>query len=669
VQAIVSGKVSFDICQLSKNGQFQNLEMESTKTGSPTTIFFARLVKEAIRQKSDVHVALKIFLDVPSSHEKKLLYEVEVYRNIIDKIVARGYSPNFIPFLGFGRCSIKNINNLIGNISTYFRDEYQIEFAKNPNLKVNVLMTEQPSGEIVSLASAMKEWSLTEEELEKIVLQLVYSLNVLQKFRTTHNDLHYHNVLLSKKSQLQKMYLIIGNRIFQFRTRYVPYIFDWDRSYSEPLGHNIGLTEDECNIAATCNRFSKRVDLYTLFCTFKNSIPEGRLLDYFKATYYTKIFQLSTDSTSSKIQVSAEELEQLLKYRPTHGNAYKLSSLQLKTLLPSLAKKLGKKITSITLRITPNGLVDVKELFYCRPSTFDSTYPTPEEMLLFEGEWTKHVESFDIFSKYEVDSIEEKGWEVYQTPKEITSAIEIYPEKSTRSKIIGKPRFPRRIERAYVRSEGKEEKFLTHYQNPYQTALLNTIFFSELKKERILFPTRVSIFDWLYNFSIDNYIEYVVLFQTIAMFDGIISHYNFNTDNLQGLLIAILILSEQIYSIKNSIPINIYIAVTEFRYTESDLYGMVAELNSLPGILQPLGTIYVYVAKKSKEIDTSDLIKLVYTMMNLTAYNANSKIANEMNSEKAAEKFIADSSFLTRVKISGQENQEIYNFWYTKANS
>jgi hypothetical protein len=309
-----------------------------------------------------------------------------------------------------------------------------------------------------------------EDDIILILFQLIYSIHVMGKFRLMHNDMHIANILVVEYPVERKMSFTVANRTFLIRTKYIPYIFDWDNAYVEKLGPNPNIYND--SKYGVSNKFSDKSDLFMLFCKMKTKDLDKypKLKKYLKSSYYTYLFNKEQSDDKNRLKVSQKDILEIQKYEPYYKNkkinVYKMSILQIKYLIPDIIEKNPKfttKAGTIMFSLSKNYL-EVNEGVGCSVTSFDSNYPTPLEMLTFTGEWTSNTKAFDIFEKYEIKEdphlLGIKHNNIFKEPKDKLPPHKIYIDpllKSTRSKIIGKPYFSEQIKSGYVKTLSKKQ--------------------------------------------------------------------------------------------------------------------------------------------------------------------------------------------------------------------
>lgn len=397
--------------------QFQSINVQNSEnTASPTTILFTNFMNETQRRR--IPAVIKITMNADKMHDKLysienvynevitpylgLAYETKVYKNIVPKMLK--FSPNFVPYITSGTCSVGDIINLDPS-QTVMTNLYELYGYRNitMNTKMDLLVTGRPPGNVYTLDHIFDELSAPDKL--NILFQIIFSLVVMNRFRLVHNDLHADNILVSKLSRPITLYYKYKQKIFKITTQYVPYIFDWDRAFSDLLGPNKLLDKTYCDMVNTCNRFSSKFDLDTLLC----------LLDYPEP--FTQIFRKdrlkSNILNKRRIELPRNFNKTTFKtrFRPFYiyddrkrdgimygTKVYRLSSLELQSqfgrqwVYENFDRRIVESevkgapdtsfphITSLTFYIQKNYLYTLN-VFTCRFNSLSPHTPTPDQIL------------------------------------------------------------------------------------------------------------------------------------------------------------------------------------------------------------------------------------------------------------------------------------------------
>lgn len=687
LERIAKGEAVFDVCNIGKTYRLKKIKSPEIKGASPTRSVLADLVSRSLLDWDDIPVSLKISMDIHTRDNLSLVYEAHVYKYVVDEILTRNYSPNFIPYLAYGSCKLQQVRNMFNEdkdvFAELYEDSYKRQILVNPDTRFNILITEQAGGgkgEIFSLKTFLDKRP-AEKDVIAVFFQLIYSLYIMGLFRMVHNDLHIYNVLVVEYPRPLEMLYSVGRKNFLINTRYIPYIFDWDFAYVEQLGDNPKLSDYYCENKIACNRFSSRTDLYTILCTSKEIIDKQKyktLYKFLTDTYYTKFFY--RDKYYDKITVPKDEIKNLRKYKVyADGEIYKMSGLQVKELAPKLWGQLHGNVSSIHFKIINKNKVELYKGHGCRPTSFDSNYPTPKEIMMYQGVWTEKG-GLNIFSMFEVDSskVMVNSDNIFRAPSSSLKGSKIYIDpfrKSTRGQIVGKPQFKRKITSGYVpiaeekhysqKPVRKVEDNITYaYNHPLPDEELDLI----KLQVGLMLGIRFMLFDWLYDvykthikksWSVSQY----SLFNAMAIIDLLVSKTNINHKDIQGYGIMALSISEEYYNEFNTpIKLDYCNYITNNNYTNNKLLSYKNNIFHVLGQKPLYGTIYSYVKRyyDQQEMLFPDSIfhKLIFSTMTLKAYIGNPKDVAKIFL-KQPEEFIKSDD----VKL----HDKFFDVWYTRA--
>jgi hypothetical protein len=257
-----------------------------------------------------------------------LNYEAKVYRDIVKDLVDSNICPNFIRFLGLGQnCSFSSVSGMlestlgtkkdiafyrnvlllirseglnrrsttdISSISEYLNNTTK-QIADDKKFASLQTVTDNSTFTVLlneAIKSGTKSWdayapglfnndNTLNIEISRLLFQLMASIYAMSLSGLTHNDLHQKNAYVEECDRKQVSY-VYGGQTFNFETKYVVKVFDFDRSYNKRLKDN-EILETYC-YASQCNKYIPNLDamkvmgdLYRYFV--KRPICQQILLD------------------------------------------------------------------------------------------------------------------------------------------------------------------------------------------------------------------------------------------------------------------------------------------------------------------------------------------------------------------------------------------------------
>ena len=239
-------------------------------------------------------------------------YETRVYKYFISYLVSNGICDNFLTYYG----SMKNIRveflaKILSDTQEYKQIYGNVDYRSDPSERivsqlVDILrevdiekdLLNRKVHENKTISKYINE-SLSESEYYKdiyidiclleciekdncfllyeidkkidddveilcIYIQILYVLLVFEKFNFVHNDLHTGNIWIKKVKQRNINYEIYGKK-YSIKSSYKVILFDFDRSYWEPLKNNNNL-DFYCDRYQQCNENIEKRDLFTFIC-------------------------------------------------------------------------------------------------------------------------------------------------------------------------------------------------------------------------------------------------------------------------------------------------------------------------------------------------------------------------------------------------------------------
>jgi serine/threonine protein kinase len=410
-------KVQLDVCDIRNTSKpfylKEKLQVKPKTSASPSEVFYNILEGK----DGQIPASVKMFFNVtknqtPAIHREfsgsigGLLYEAEMYKKVLQ--IAWSYSPNFVSFLGFGCCKLSNIKTYTDSASwdvlqTKMKDYYQdlLPFRISRDLKIDqntetcLLVTEkagngayfgQPDASVTDLTSVWKE--LPEPDRHVVLFQIIYSLEVMSRFKIMHNDFHPGNILLARFSKPIVFTFIVGKKMFRINTVYVPYFFDWDFGYTASLGPNPKI-DDEMKDLGIYNNFNPKFDLYTLACYLSSLDQPSPVLK----GYDMEVFH--TQEERDNVQLTKEEYNALLslpvyKRVPVDERQVDLYRQPTKVMNELLARlnPPGRKFPADSILVyyllktgTPKYFLMYWKGFGCRMTSMSRNFPTPLQLL------------------------------------------------------------------------------------------------------------------------------------------------------------------------------------------------------------------------------------------------------------------------------------------------
>jgi len=447
IKALSDEKIPLEVCDVNKNidkdniilKNKSNLKKKNTSSGAET--IFNILVNKAL--SLELPITMKI-----STYTKKdisgMKYEARVYKYITEEILEKGYSPNFIAYVGSAECAFKTLLKFVnGGSRQKIMDTVNLD--KAGKKKTNFLLTETAgNGAYFGLKETYPSklfreiyYDLSDIDKKKVIFQIVNALEIMRRKNITHYDLHTGNILIATFPNSIDLTYNVDGVLFKISTRYIAYIFDWDFAYVEELGNNRKL--DGYENLNFFNKTNTKTDLYTFFCTLTDG---GEYKDFVGNQIFKSPFDIKKQKNErSSYKSSYDNLATLKKDSIfgefdvlDHSNRDFDEHADYKVVYRVSGEKF-KKLTTLEyldengyeVKEYPNDVSDLEEVFFyldppdvsseepilyiynpynCR-MTGNSKLPTPKEILYM-----------DIFEDFRTDSNGDNKF-LYTMPKHI----------------------------------------------------------------------------------------------------------------------------------------------------------------------------------------------------------------------------------------------------------
>lgn len=312
IHMISNLEIPINVCQIfDPDSSFENVSIIKKESASDTEVIFATYMKMAEDDpKALFDVAIKCWLSYDEMTDdqieffeqtkkttefhnlvehienkldyinflKGLTYEANVYNYITETIIKPNLSPNFIPLLAFGKCSLSDIQMSLLEKLGY--NNQIVDFVAPSiilpmvNLKLNIMVTGSVRGSVGSMHKLLEDDLssniLSVNDRAAIIFQCLNALLILDYYKIMHYDLHMGNILVQKLSDpICLTFNIFGNQV-SFSTTYIPKFFDWDRGFIESLGENPSLNTPFSISSHSMQRFMSKKDYYQFICSMSD---------------------------------------------------------------------------------------------------------------------------------------------------------------------------------------------------------------------------------------------------------------------------------------------------------------------------------------------------------------------------------------------------------------
>ena len=195
------------------------------------------------RKNNQKRIALKVFFNntkTGRSYDNSLPLEKNIYKYLLAPLSSQQHTPNILkyfgsfsePFIEFRDTLTKCRNEL---------DELQQQVAKKEerdrkhhDVRIRDISKLTILGLEYCTAPTLRQWLRTnrsDQELESVLFQIIYSAECLYRIGIRHNDLHVGNILISSSKQQTIHYRINTSQVIAVPTKTsLVKIYDFDNS-------------------------------------------------------------------------------------------------------------------------------------------------------------------------------------------------------------------------------------------------------------------------------------------------------------------------------------------------------------------------------------------------------------------------------------------------------
>jgi len=209
-----------------------------------------------------------------------LMYEMQFYKKITNRLSFSGACTYFVNCNATSDdCSFDQmLELLVGKISGYSKYQIEKNMIRNASFMLGMTEGKRPSltdcrtkanhvdgvptltyccimNQSMAGADKLDEWLRRRHSIKEVfgvLFQIAIACYALYLSKATHNDLHSGNSYVKKEKPVQVIYEI-NKRFYTFQPQWVPYLYDFDRAYSERIGKNPINDRDMCADAGQCN--------------------------------------------------------------------------------------------------------------------------------------------------------------------------------------------------------------------------------------------------------------------------------------------------------------------------------------------------------------------------------------------------------------------------------
>lgn len=343
---------------------------------------FFKLVKDKDENYDDLENAIE-----------GLMYESNVYSQVVTPLVNLKICPNFIRSLGVGKlCSYDNLFKILdnhyytknrklrsqivkkrlkrsinNNILDYYSDNYgfsDVSIRKSKSrdnkidvdinkIKFNIILTETFDN-IMSFHDLLVSNYIQEINIFNILFQIFVACYSLSLSKGVHNDLHTGNIMIRPLDKPLNLVYFINKKKYIIKVFYLVYIYDFDRAYVKKLGENKSLYM--YGNYSQNNELINNKDVIKLLCS---------VYKYTKNKLYLKCLTDKEQHLKNLIKLYSLDKGcnfQLEKNKPVSSSFFNYYN-DVYTILDKFSENLPE--------ITIDKLSDIHDIYVCDKEVFD----------------------------------------------------------------------------------------------------------------------------------------------------------------------------------------------------------------------------------------------------------------------------------------------------------
>jgi len=321
------------------------LESKEKKSVSDSILIKGQIDLMEHESPGEPNVIIKLFFNSTDPYKNSLVVEEQIYRQVLSLLYYNKHTPNLVPYLGSFVCNTGNLKVIEQSPFTEdLYDDEELELKQQINKlkfqrykkrlfdglttiyqeknkynerQANLLVLEYSKG------IPLYQWLATHsnEDVFDVVFQILYTLTCFYNFGLKHNDLHFFNILIEELEEPKTLYFKFhpnNKYVIKLHTKFIPKIFDFDRSSIIGFGvsRNLTLDRDYCIPYGECNNNDNlKYDIYEFLILLENRLRQT----HFSIDFYNFIAKCIDFNYVHRPDVKLDSRPHLLTHtqRPT----------------------------------------------------------------------------------------------------------------------------------------------------------------------------------------------------------------------------------------------------------------------------------------------------------------------------------------------------------------
>ena len=195
------------------------------------------------RKNNHKRIALKVFFNNTKagiSYDNSLPLEKNIYKHLLAPLITQRHTPNILkyfgsfsePFIEF-RDTLTKCRNELDELLQQVAEKEERD-RKHHDVRIRDITKLTILGLEYCTAPTLRQWLRTDrsdQELNSVLFQIIYSAECLYRIGIRHNDLHVGNILISSSKQQTTHYRINTSQVIAVPTKTsLVKIYDFDNS-------------------------------------------------------------------------------------------------------------------------------------------------------------------------------------------------------------------------------------------------------------------------------------------------------------------------------------------------------------------------------------------------------------------------------------------------------
>src|SRR5271156_5057251 len=264
-----------------------DIKILKKESASISIIMFAKL--HFNKQENDI--VLKVSYKSKNPLNNSLKVEEQIYNNIVSNLLENKNTPHLVNHIAsINNCNLSFPKHKFSKKDYKYIEEQLLEFENDYDTsKANVIILEKTTGNILKQEIEILK---TNDQL-LVIFQLLYTLQCFNNITLRHNDLHFGNVFVERKTR-EEYYYNIDGKIINVDQNIITKIYDFDRSsiYSPAVSKNFETDLEYCKDYNQCANLNEKIDLQAVISQ----------LWFMKSYLSSTIIKWITEITSDKMR-------------------------------------------------------------------------------------------------------------------------------------------------------------------------------------------------------------------------------------------------------------------------------------------------------------------------------------------------------------------------------